>query len=157
MITTEGLFLFDLLKAGDIIRFLLTWGKDCIVEKEELLKLKAQLQAERAKIADGLNHIERDNLKRSQRDASGDLSGYSFHMADMATDNFDREFSLDLASAEQTILNRIDEALRKIEDGAYGTCENCSKSISLKRLKAVPYAKLCIKCKEDEEKNARRE
>ena len=127
------------------------------MEKEDLLKLKMQLQAERVKIADGINHIERDNLKRSQRDAAGDLSGYSFHMADMATDNFDREFSLDIASAEQILLNRIDEALQKIDEGSYGTCENCEKPISFKRLKAVPYAKLCIKCKEDEEKNARRE
>lgn len=127
------------------------------MEKEELQKLKAQLEAERAKIADGLNHIERDNLNRSQRDASGDLSGYSFHMADMATDNFDREFSLDIASGEQTLLNRIDEALGKIKEGTYGVCENCQKLISMKRLKAVPYAKLCIKCKEDEEKNERKE
>src|SRR3989344_8575862 len=114
------------------------------MEKEELLKFKAQLEAERAKIADGISHIERDNLNRSQRDASGDLSGYSFHMADMATDNFDREFSLDIASGEQVLLNRIDEALRKMEEGTYGVCENCEKPISSKRLKAVPYAKLCI-------------
>src|SRR3990167_4893482 len=127
------------------------------MDKDELMKLKAQLEAERVKIAEGLNHLERDNLNRSQRDASGDLSGYSFHMADMATDNFDREFSLDLASAEQTVLNRIDEALKKIDEGSYGICENCEKPISLKRLKAVPYAKLCIKCKEDEEKKTHRE
>jgi len=127
------------------------------VEKEELQKLKVQLESERAKIAEGLNHIERDNLNQSQRDASGDLSGYSFHMADMATDNFDREFSLDIASGEQTLLNRIDEALRKIQEDTYGSCENCQKPISMKRLKAVPYAKLCIKCKEDEEKSERKE
>ena len=124
------------------------------MDKDELQKLKAQLEVERTKIADGLSHIERDNLNQSQRDASGDLSGYSFHMADMATDNFDREFSLDIASAEQTILNRIDEALRKINEGSYGTCESCSKSISFKRLKAVPYAKLCLKCQEGEEKKS---
>ena len=127
------------------------------MEKEELMKLKTQLETERAKIADGLSHIERDNLNRSQRDAAGDLSGYAFHMADMATDNFDREFSLDLASNEQVLLNRIDEALKKIQDGSYGVCENCTKPIGFKRLKAVPYAKLCIKCKEDEEKNVRRQ
>lgn len=127
------------------------------MEKEDIQKLKTQLETERTKIADGLSHIERDNLNRSQRDASGDLSGYSFHMADMATDNFDREFSLDIASGEQTLLNRIDEALGKIKEGTYGICENCQKPISMKRLKAVPYAKLCIKCKEDEEKNERRE
>ena len=127
------------------------------MEKEDLLRLKMQLQAERAKIAEGLNHIERDNLNKSQRDASGDLSGYSFHMADMATDNFDREFSLDIASAEQVVLNRIDGALRKIEEGSYGICESCGKQISFKRLKAVPYAELCLKCQEDQEKKPRRE
>ena len=127
------------------------------MEKEDLQKLKAQLQTERVRIAEGINHIERDNLNKSQRDAAGDLSGYSFHMADMATDNFDREFSLDIASTEQAMLNRIDEALRKIEEGSYGICENCEKPISFKRLKVVPSAKLCIKCKEDEEKNTRRE
>lgn len=127
------------------------------MDKEEIQKLKTLLETERVKIAEGLSHIERDNLNRTQRDASGDLSGYSFHMADMATDNFDREFSLDIASGEQVLLNRIDEALRKIKEGAFGICENCSKPISAKRLKAVPYAKLCIKCKEDEEKSARRE
>ena len=127
------------------------------MEKEDLLKFKLQLESERIKIAEDLDHIERDNLKKSQRDASGDLSGYSFHMADMATDNFDREFSLDLASTEQAILNRIDEALCKIAEGTYGVCENCSKLISFKRLKAVPSAKLCIKCKEDEEKKPPRE
>lgn len=127
------------------------------MDKEELVKLKAQLEAERVKVAEGLGHIERDNLNRSQRDAAGDLSGYSFHMADMATDNFDREFSLDIASGEQVLLNRIDEALKKIQDGTYGTCENCDKPISFKRLKVVPYAKLCIKCKEEEEKKAPRD
>jgi len=126
------------------------------VDKEELQKFKAMLVTERNKLVEGLDHIERDNLNRSQRDASGDLSGYSFHMADQATDNFDREFSLDLASAEQNILNRIDEALHKIDEGTYGVCENCEKPISQKRLKAVPYAKLCIKCKEDEEKKSGR-
>ena len=127
------------------------------MDKAELQKFKAQLETERAKFADGLDHIERDTLNKSQRDQAGDLSGYSFHMADMATDNFDLEFNLDLASAEQKILNRIDEALRKIEDGTFGICEQCQKEISAKRLKVVPYAKLCIKCKEAEEKRVREE
>ena len=124
--------------------------------KREYGNLKADLEAQRSKIAVGLNHIERDNLNRSQRDAAGDLSGYSFHLADVATDNFDREFNLDLASTEQDLLNRIDEALAKFKDGTYGSCEGCRKPVSLKRLKAVPYAKLCIKCKEAEEKRLQR-
>lgn len=122
------------------------------MDKKELESFKVLLEAQHAKIADGLSHIQKDSLNRSQKDAAGDLSGYSFHMADQATDNFDREFSLDLASSGQDLLNIIDEALDKIKEGNYGLCENCEKPISVKRLKAVPYAKLCIKCKEQEEK-----
>jgi DnaK suppressor protein len=126
-----------------------------MAKKQDYSKLKEALQTQRQKLVQGLDHIQRDSLNKSQRDASGDLSGYSLHMADMATDNFDREFSLDLASNEQELLNRIDDALTKFKDGSYGTCENCSKAISMKRLKAVPYAQLCIKCKELEEKKSR--
>jgi RNA polymerase-binding protein DksA len=114
------------------------------------------LEAHRKKIVGDLTHLEKDSLNLSQRDASGDLSGYSFHMADMATDNFDREFNLDLASSEQQILNQVDEALRKIDEGRYGICEICSKPIVQKRLLAVPYTRYCIKCQEEEEKKKKR-
>lgn len=119
-------------------------------------KIKKQLEDQRKQIADGIDHITNDNLNLSQRDASGDLSGYTFHMADVATDNFDREFSLEMAGTEQQLLNKIDEALKKIQEGNYGNCDNCEASISMERLKAVPYAKLCIKCQEEEEKKAKR-
>ena len=119
-------------------------------------KIKQQLEVQRKQIADGIDHITSDNLNLSQRDASGDLSGYTFHMADVATDNFDREFSLEMAGTEQQLLNKIDEALKKIKENIYGDCETCEATISMERLKAVPYAKLCIKCQEEEEKKAKR-
>jgi DnaK suppressor protein len=124
--------------------------------KKDLDRFKLILLEFRKKIAGDLQHLEGDILNTTQRDASGDLSGYTFHMADMATDNFDREFNLGLASNEQQHLNLIDAALRKIDDGTYGVCENCSKVISQKRLQAVPHAPLCIKCQELEEKKRRR-
>ena len=122
-------------------------------EHEPFRKL---LEAFRKKITGDLASLEKDSLNLSQRDASGDLSGYSFHMADMATDNFDREFNLDLVSNEQEMLNLIDDALHKIDDGTYGNCEVCAKPIGQKRLMAVPYAKFCIKCQSEEEKKKRR-
>lgn len=125
-------------------------------KKNEWDNYKKLLLLARKKIAGDLEHLEKDSLNLSQRDASGDLSGYSFHIADMATDNFDREFNLDLASNEQGRLNEIDDALRKIEEGKYGVCETCSKPISQKRLAAVPYARYCIKCQAEEEKKKRR-
>ena len=123
--------------------------------KKDLEKFKKILQEIRQKIAGDLKHLEGDSLNTNQRDSSGDLSGYSFHMADMATDNFDREFTLGLASNEQQSLNMIDNALRKIKEGTYGVCEDCDKTIAMKRLTAMPYARLCIKCQEVEERKKR--
>lgn len=124
---------------------------------KDFSKFKKKLEEIREQIAGDLSHIEGDALNRSQRDSTGDLSGYSFHMADMATDNFDREFNLELASKEQKGLNLVDHALRKIKEGTYGVCENCDKPIPVKRLQAVPYAPYCIKCQEEEEKRKRPE
>ena len=126
------------------------------MDKKDLEKFKELLEKIRARLAGDLKHLENDSLNTNQREASGDLSGYSFHMADMATDNFDREFTLGLASNEQQTLNTIDDAIRKIDDGTYGTCEECAKMITMKRLAAMPHARLCIKCQEIEEKKKRR-
>ena len=91
--------------------------------------------------------------KKSQRDASGDLSGYSLHMADMATDNYDREFSMELADTGREAVVLIDEALKRIEDKGFGKCQSCDKEIKKKRLKALPYAQHCIACQSKEEKH----
>ena len=122
------------------------------MNKRELERYKKRLLEVRAEILGGVGRISEENLKKSQRDASGDLSGYSFHMADMATDNYDREFSLNLASDNQKLVYAIDEALGRIKDKSYGRCVACNKEISRKRLRAVPYAVLCIECQRKEEK-----
>ncbi len=122
------------------------------MEKKDLQMFKELLTKKKEQLAKGIEHITEDTLKTSQRDAAGDLSAYSLHMADVATDNYDREFSLGLAGNEQKILNRIDTALDKIEDKTFGLCESCNKKISKVRLKAVPYAELCVPCQEKQEK-----
>jgi len=118
--------------------------------KKVLKKFKELLLKKRDDLVGEVQHITSDS-KQSQRDASGDLSGYALHMADMATDHYDREFNLGLASAEQRIIYEIDEALKRIEDGSYGICFTCDKTITKKRLIAVPYAKHCVDCQEKEE------
>lgn len=103
-------------------------------------------------ISDELKHISDDTLRKSQKEASGDISGYTYHMADVATDNYDREFSLGLASNERKSLYELDDALKRIEDGTFGMCDDCKGMISKVRLKAVPSARLCIKCQQKREK-----
>ena len=113
------------------------------------------LVKKKAELLKGIEHITKDNLKTSQRDAAGDLSAYSLHMADVASDNYEREFSLSLADAEQKMLARINTAFEKIDNNTYGLCELCEKKISKARLKIVPYAELCVPCQEKQEKKKR--
>ena len=103
-------------------------------------------------VDDEIKHISDDTLKKSQKDASGDISGYTYHMADVATDNYDREFSLGLASNDRQSLYELDDALKRIEDGRFGICEDCEQLITKVRLRAVPQARLCVKCQEKREK-----
>lgn len=120
--------------------------------KKELADFKKIVLKRKEEILDEIKHICDDTLKKSQRDASGDISGYTYHMADVATDSYDREFSLGLASNERKFLFELDDALKKIEEGAFGICEECKSLIAKTRLKAVPYARLCVKCQEKKEK-----
>jgi len=120
--------------------------------KRDMKAYKKLLLDERERITGEIQHITKDNLKKSQKDASGDISGYTYHMADVATDSYDREFSLGIASNEVDVLYDINEALKRIEEGIYGTCLACEKAITKKRLKAVPHTKCCISCQSKEEK-----
>lgn len=99
-----------------------------------------------------IKHISEDTLRKSQKEASGDISGYTYHMADVASDTYDREFSLGLVSNDTDLLYELDDALKKIEDGEFGVCEECDNRITKNRLKAVPYARSCLKCQEKKEK-----
>lgn len=119
--------------------------------KEEVLFYKKLLLKARELAGGELSHIAKDALKKSQRDASGDLSGYSYHMADVASDNYEMEFSLGRATDEQSLLYAIDEALKRIDDKTYGFCMTCEKRISKERLRIVPHAALCIDCQKKNE------
>ncbi len=120
--------------------------------KKELAAFKNLIIRKKEEILEQIEHISEDTLKKSQKDASGDISGYTYHMADVATDTYDREFSMGLASEERQLLYEFDDALKKIDEGAFGICEDCKSKISKTRLKALPYARLCIKCQEKRER-----
>ena len=120
--------------------------------KKDLLYFKKLILKRKEEVLDEIKHISEDTLKKSQKDAAGDISGYTYHMADIATDTYDREFSLSLASNERKVIYEIDDAIKKIEEGTYGVCEECESLIAKTRLKALPYARLCLKCQQKLEK-----
>ena len=121
------------------------------MNKAMLEKFRKRLLAEREKIVGELDNLTKENLSNSQTEASGDLSHYSTHMADVGGDSFERELALGLVSNEREFLHKIEEALRAIEKGTYGFCEGCGKQIKESRLKALPFAKFCISCQEKAE------
>ena len=112
-------------------------AKDLAFYKDLLLKL-------RDRIIDEISFLSHDNLNRSQKESSGDLSSHSFHMADQGTDNFDREFAASLLSSEQDVLYEIDEAIRRVDAGTYGVCESTGEPIERERLKVLPFARYCV-------------
>jgi len=115
-------------------------AKDLNSFKKNILKLRDDL-------IEQIKDISENTLMKSQKDISGDISGYSLHMADMASDNYERDFNLNLVSSERRTLLEIENALKRIEDKTYGVCSSCNKFIAKSRLKAIPYARYCTKCK----------
>ncbi|MDP8253977.1 MAG: TraR/DksA family transcriptional regulator [Candidatus Kaelpia aquatica] len=127
------------------------------LNKQELEKIKKVLMDLKKKISLEIRHLTEDSIFKSQQDVSGEISNYTYHMADMATDSFDREFSYALANNEQELVYLIGEALSRIDSGEYGICELCENNIKKSRLNAIPYAKHCLECQIEEEKRVQRE
>ncbi|MBE0540457.1 MAG: TraR/DksA C4-type zinc finger protein [Verrucomicrobia bacterium] len=78
------------------------------------------------------------------KESAQEIPGYSLHMADSGTDNFDRDFALSLLSSDQDAVYEIEEALKRIERNTYGVCELTGKTIPKARLEAVPWARFTV-------------
>lgn len=107
--------------------------------KERLLGLRARLRGDVSQMADAA-------LKKNRAEGNGDLSSMPIHMADLGSDNFEQEFTLGLLEAEEGTLGRIEAALERVEEGTYGICEECGVKIPKKRLNAIPFAVMCVRC-----------
>lgn len=78
------------------------------------------------------------------KESAEEMAGYSLHMADSGTDNFDRDFALSLLSSDQDAIYEIEEALKRIEKNTYGICELTGKSIPKARLEAIPWTRFTV-------------
>jgi len=90
----------------------------------------------------------RDQLTRQMnglaKESAQEMAGYSLHMADSGTDNFDRDFALSLLSSDQDAIYEIEEALKRIERNTYGICELTGKPIPKSRLEAIPWTRFTV-------------
>lgn len=124
------------------------------MDAKELASFKKLLLSLREKLVGNVNSLQGEALGTNRQDAAGDLSNVPFHMADLGTDNYDRDIVIHLMENEKEAVRNIDVALEKMEKGTFGICEVCEKKIAKARLLALPHARLCLECQKKEEAEA---
>ena len=113
---------------------------------EELSEFEDLLRRRKALLADDVLGLE-----RASAETAGNDHPRSTHLADRGTDSFEQDVRLARMESAGDEISDIDEALRRLHDGTYGLCEDCGRPLPLERLRAIPYARLCIPCKRSEE------
>lgn len=116
------------------------------MKKSEMKVYKELLLAMRARLRGDVHTMADAALNKTRAEASGDLSLMPIHMADVGTDNYEQEFTLSLMQNEEGVLDLVESALERIEEGEYGDCVECGGKIPKTRLSALPYTPHCVKC-----------
>jgi DnaK suppressor protein len=119
--------------------------------KKEIQELKERLLEERSDLQSQFDELEESTFATNQSDLTGEM-GFDEEYADAGTATFERERDLSLVNNVRDLIQRIDKALAKIDEGTYGLCDRCGKPIEKVRIKALPYANLCLKDKQAEER-----
>jgi len=114
--------------------------------KNLLIALRTRIRGDVSTMADGA-------LRQSRSEAAGDLSAMPLHMADIGSDNFEREQTLSFIQSDSQTLRHIEDALARIKNGTYGICKNCGCSIPKVRLDVLPYTDSCVRCVELAQEN----
>ena len=112
---------------------------------------RAALLEERKRVEAAIQNLHDENPGSLAEDA-GEETAYDNHLADTATETYDRELDYTLEENSERLLSAIDGALERIEDGTFGTCRTCGRAIDPARLEALPYTTQCIDCKRKEER-----
>ena len=112
---------------------------------------KAQLKKFRALLLEKRDELVKKAKQTLDEDMSLDVNDLPDEM-DLASSEYLQSFTFRLRGREKVFLDKINRALAMIEDGTFGVCEECGEDISVKRLEARPETALCIRCKEDQER-----
>jgi RNA polymerase-binding protein DksA len=112
--------------------------------QKEIDDLGVRLREEREELQAQLSSIEEDTFASTQSELAGDV-GLDDESADAGTATFEREKDLSIEQNVRDLLDKIDRALTRIDEGTYGLCAHCGKPIEKARIKALPYVDLCIK------------
>lgn len=117
------------------------------LNKKELQKFKELLEQKRHDVVDRARKTLTENMTLDTSDLPDEM--------DLASAEYNQSFEFRLRGRDKSLLGKLDLALKKIEDGTFGSCESCDEPIGKKRLEARPETSLCIRCKEDQERDER--
>ncbi len=112
--------------------------------KPQLKELRGSLVQKRKALLGDMAGIEDQAIGKGRQNGSGDLSNMPTHPADIGSDNYEQEFTLGLLESERALLQEINEAIERIDNGVYGVCLGTGQRIGIARLRARPWAKHCI-------------
>jgi DnaK suppressor protein len=119
-----------------------------MIKAAELKVFRTMLESMRSRLRGDVSTMADAALRNTGAEASGDLSRMPIHMADIGSDAYEQEFTLSLMANEEETLELVEQALARIKARKYGMCEECGGVISKKRLEAIPFAPMCIRCAE---------
>jgi RNA polymerase-binding protein DksA len=111
---------------------------------------RTRLLEDRARVQEALDYLH-DESSRSMADDKQEIQSDN-HPGDVATITHDREIGYTLEENEERVLAAIDSALKRIDEGTFGSCRSCGQPIAVERLEALPYTTQCIDCKRKEER-----
>jgi len=118
---------------------------------------RRRLEAERARLTEVKNDFDVDNLTDESEDENlSELSSVDQHQADVGTETFEREKDLSILEQIEAELADVEHALKRLDDGTYGTCEVDGKPIPEERLEAMPAARFCLEHQAEAERQAAR-
>jgi RNA polymerase-binding transcription factor DksA len=107
--------------------------------RRQLLQLANRLNGDQAQLKD-------EALRSTGGEAGGGLSDVPLHLADLGSQGFDEDVTLDLLESEEQLIDEVNDALTRLDEGAFGRCEACCRPIPKTRLWAVPYTRYCVAC-----------
>ncbi|MBN1854182.1 MAG: TraR/DksA C4-type zinc finger protein [Pirellulales bacterium] len=115
------------------------------MKKEDLQAYHDHLLALRARLRGDVSNLADAALRQSGL-GGADATSMPIHMAELGSENFEQELTLSVMETEEGMLAQIDMAIKRIEQGEYGICVQCGGKIPKRRLDAIPYTGVCVKC-----------
>ncbi len=117
---------------------------------------RQRLADERERLDEVRSTFDAEGLTdQSENDSVGELSSYDQHQADLGTETFEREKDLSILEQVEAELADVEHALRRLDEGTYGTCEVCGKPIPEERLEAMPATRFCLEHQAEAEREVR--